>query len=224
MNWDGSIEFGNDFAVFSGVTGANVVHQRPAFTLIVPTDTEGEPLDKLGTLVRPMVAHQFPAGVNAVVVVFQAYSRLRAALEGHVDGCVTPLGLEVLPFEWPERLSDLVGRIAALETHPQLNSALVEVLARLGAAPGRVTIGEAADHVGVSTSRLRDFARDQLGISLSAWLTWRKTELASLALADGVSLADAAVRGGFADQAHFTRSARRLLGTTPTELSSVLRS
>ncbi len=72
-----------------------------------------------------------------------------------------------------------------------------------------------ARHVGISASRLRTLAREQLGVSLSTWMLWRKLERAARAVLDGEPLARAAALGGFSDQAHFTRTMRRMFGVTP---------
>jgi AraC-like DNA-binding protein len=60
-------------------------------------------------------------------------------------------------------------------------------------------------------------ATQQLGVPLSKWVLWQAIRISAQS-ALSMSLAEAALAGGFADQAHFTRSARKLFGLTPTEL------
>ncbi|MGY0060947.1 helix-turn-helix domain-containing protein [Streptomyces sp. LZ34] len=77
--------------------------------------------------------------------------------------------------------------------------------------------------VGLSPQRLRALARDQLGLPLVRWRLWLHLRRAAEGLHEGRSPADAAVAGGFADQAHFTRQMRELIGLTPAAVLPVLR-
>lgn len=97
---------------------------------------------------------------------------------------------------------------------PVLDLRIDDVLRRLAAQP-QLSISEAARACAVSKSRLRELARQQLGVPLSTWLVWRKLERSAREMARGANLADAATAGGFADQAHFARTMRRMFGITP---------
>ena len=79
----------------------------------------------------------------------------------------------------------------------------------------QLSISEVASQCHVSDSRLRALAREQIRLPISTWLLWRKLEKAFCEIAAGASLVDAAMRGGFADQAHLTRTMKRMLGITP---------
>ncbi|MDX3227535.1 AraC family transcriptional regulator [Streptomyces sp. ME19-01-6] len=86
-----------------------------------------------------------------------------------------------------------------------------------------VPMPDLAAGVGLSPQRLRALARDQLGLPLVRWRLWLHLRRAAEALHEGRSPADAAVAGGFADQAHFTRQMRELIGLTPAAVLPVLR-
>jgi AraC-like DNA-binding protein len=64
---------------------------------------------------------------------------------------------------------------------------------------------------------LRQF-RSLYGLSPHAFLRLRRVRYARDAVLKGAGLADAAASAGFADQAHMTRSFRRMLGFTPGAL------
>ncbi|MCW2993690.1 MAG: DNA-binding protein, partial [Conexibacter sp.] len=52
---------------------------------------------------------------------------------------------------------------------------------------------------------------------------WMRLRAAAEALRDGRSIADAALSGGFADQAHLTRWMREMMGLTPAVALTALR-
>ncbi|WP_433137549.1 helix-turn-helix transcriptional regulator [Actinomadura nitritigenes] len=81
----------------------------------------------------------------------------------------------------------------------------------------RIPMAALAARVGLSPQRLRALARAELGMPLARWRIWRRLARAAEALREGRTLSGAALAGGFADQAHFTREMRRMMGLTPAE-------
>ncbi|MFE0102377.1 helix-turn-helix domain-containing protein [Streptomyces sp. NPDC059009] len=82
-------------------------------------------------------------------------------------------------------------------------------------------LSEVAAEVGLSPVRLRALVRTEAGVPLSALRQWRRLGAAVGALLDPVAgggVAGAATAAGFADQAHLTRTAGRLIGRTPASL------
>ncbi|MFB9431776.1 helix-turn-helix domain-containing protein [Streptoalloteichus tenebrarius] len=71
----------------------------------------------------------------------------------------------------------------------------------------------------LSPPRLRALVREAAGAPLSRLRQWQRLRTAVRVLPHG-STADAATTAGFADQAHLTRTARRLAGRTPGSLRS----
>ncbi|HLU75170.1 MAG TPA: helix-turn-helix domain-containing protein [Nonomuraea sp.] len=86
-----------------------------------------------------------------------------------------------------------------------------------------IRIARAAAEAGLSPQRLRVLARRQLGMPLARWRIRQRLRRAVRALAEGQSIAEAAVSGGFADQAHFNRRLRETTGLTPAVVASMLR-
>lgn len=88
-------------------------------------------------------------------------------------------------------------------------------LRALLAAGLRASVGEQSDQHGWSERHLRRRVLAHAGVTPSRLLALRRVHVAAdLALA-GVPLATAAHRAGFADQSHFTRESRRVLGASP---------
>jgi AraC family transcriptional regulator len=120
---------------------------------------------------------------------------------------------------------DLVPELLALRipdgARPAAPLWLRSLRARLHDEPD-LKAADLAAAAGVNRVHLsRSFARC-FGESLSAFRLRRKTELAvSAMLHDGMPPALAASEAGFADQSHFARTVRRLLGHTPGQLRSL---
>ncbi|GAA0441946.1 helix-turn-helix domain-containing protein [Streptomyces sp. NPDC046215] len=74
-----------------------------------------------------------------------------------------------------------------------------------------------ADEVGLSAPRLRALVRQDVGIALIRLRRWGRLATAIAELPESTA-ALAAATAGFADQAHFTRTARDLIGRTPASL------
>ncbi|MAX33902.1 MAG: hypothetical protein CME72_12650 [Halomonadaceae bacterium] len=68
----------------------------------------------------------------------------------------------------------------------------------------------------------RDF-RALFGTSPYRYLTLRRLDLVRQRIAAGVSLSEAALTAGFADQSHMTRAFGRAFGITPSRWRSLLR-
>ena len=98
---------------------------------------------------------------------------------------------------------------------------LLAVLEDLNQNLDNPSILNAAKRCGLSRSRIRTLAREQIGIPLSTWVMWRKLVKANKSLSLGANLSDAALAGHFADQAHFNRTMKRMFGVTPTQASRV---
>ena len=82
-------------------------------------------------------------------------------------------------------------------------------------------VARAAADVGLSPSRLRALVHDLTGTSPARLRMWRRLRIAMLGLVDK-PIALAAADAGFADQAHLTRAATRLIGQTPGDLARML--
>jgi AraC-like DNA-binding protein len=88
------------------------------------------------------------------------------------------------------------------------------VAAALRSLPAAERIDHVAVGVGMSPSRLRTLIHDLTGTSPAQLRTWQRLRTAMFSLTDK-PIALAAADAGFADQAHLTRTANRLLGQTP---------
>jgi AraC-like DNA-binding protein len=106
-------------------------------------------------------------------------------------------------------------RIAEVFGPPEtIDARLTQALEALATAD---SIAALAARVGLSAPRLRALVRERIDIPLVQLRRWQRLRRALASLGDG-SVASAAFGAGFADQPHFTRVSRQLLGRTPGTL------
>lgn len=226
MVWSGSFRFGDAFAAYFGPADDNDLHQHAAYQITMGAGKDAVILDEHGSehrgpcfLIQPLVLHAIRCDGPVSLVYLDPQAALAAELMDHIEpGEICPLSPEVLPFSTDASADDIINTLncSVLPETSAMDERLKAAIVVLGQDPGAISIAEAAAHSAISESRLRALARKQFGVPLSTWLIWRKLETAAQALSAGCSLAEAALAGGFADQAHFTRAMRRMFGITPT--------
>lgn len=109
----------------------------------------------------------------------------------------------------------LAGPIDYAEPHPRIEKAL----SLIHHAQGKeLTLGQLADQVFLSESRLSHLFKDEVGIPIQRYLLWYKVMQTAFNIGHGMSLTEAAEAAGFADSAHFSRSFRAMFGITPSQI------
>ncbi|PWF46038.1 helix-turn-helix domain-containing protein [Massilia glaciei] len=232
MSWTGKLEFGSSWVAFRGRAADNTTHAHAALQLTLSADGQVTIRGATGTfsgpalLVAPGAPHAIHATGIITLLLIEPQSPIACLLAGP-----TLQGIALLPAS----LFDLVDLDAPLAScierllgkvptpTPVLDARLAAALQCLALDTSAAAVARAAGAVGLSTSRLRALATQELGIPLAGWVMWRKLERAGRSLSGGASLAEAAFEAGFADQAHFTRTMRKVLGITPRMLSLLSR-
>lgn len=79
-----------------------------------------------------------------------------------------------------------------------------------------LTLGELADTVNLSESRLEKLFKDQAGIPITQYRLRYRLFVGALLLAQGHSVTDAALAAGFSNSAHFSRSYSATNGLAPS--------
>jgi AraC-like DNA-binding protein len=72
---------------------------------------------------------------------------------------------------------------------------------------------------GLSPSHFMHIFTESVGVPLRPYILWLRLQRAACDLVDGYSVTSAAHSAGFSDGAHLTRTFRRMLGMTPTDLA-----
>jgi AraC-like DNA-binding protein len=98
---------------------------------------------------------------------------------------------------------------------------VAHVLARLRATRGAVRVETLAGEVGWSRRHLAARVREAVGLAPKALARLVRVEDAARRVRAGEPLAEVAYAAGYADQPHFNREFRELVGCTPTEFPFV---
>lgn len=231
--WVGTFAFDRSMAVFRGQTADNTWHAHASLQLSVAQQgdltvlgADGLAQTAAGLMTRPGYRHVLQATQEATLVFIEPHLPLATALraDAHAAGTSrldTALTLALRQAATPVDCLAAVAQFVQPQ-QPVLDHRIAQTLAWLVTANASDAIAQAGAMCGVSDSRLRALARASLGTSLSQWLMWRKLEASGRAMMAGATLADAAYAGGFADQAHFTRTMRKVFGITPMTAARVL--
>ena len=103
----------------------------------------------------------------------------------------------------------------ASSTDERISIAVDLVREQLGDA---IPLGRIAAAVHLSPDRFRHLFVAETGVTFRAYLLWQRLERSLAAYIDGESLTNAALSGGFADSAHFSRTFRRMFGIAPASV------
>ena len=110
---------------------------------------------------------------------------------------------------------------ARLSDQPATSPEIHRALARLRATCGAVNVETVAREVGWSRRHLATRFREAVGLPPKALGRLIRIEHAAKRVRAGDPLADIAYEGGYADQSHFNRDFRELVGCTPTQFPFV---
>jgi AraC-type DNA-binding domain-containing proteins len=118
-----------------------------------------------------------------------------------------------------EELLRLVGATlgtCSTTADPSIPQAIARARSRIDDDPaGTLTLSDLAREADLSRFQLlRGFAK-ATGLTPHAYLVQRRLHLARRLIAGGLSLAEAAIASGFADQSHMTRAFRQSYGLSP---------
>jgi AraC-like DNA-binding protein len=203
-------------------------------TLRIRGDPEDAWVNCGAALVRPDARHEVEARDTTVLIAFvESESELGAALSERVKENITRISPQAVA-RWRAALGDAAAlgpseveawvRGALLRgrkspwIHPRVKRVLRFLREQL-AAPNAVSLENLANVAGLSPSRFMHVFTQSLGVPLRPYVLWLRLQRASGELMRGASVTEAAHCAGFSDAAHMTRTFRRMLGTTPSELA-----
>jgi AraC-like DNA-binding protein len=145
---------------------------------------------------------------------------LEATMGGRLD---EPLG-PAEARELARALLDVVAPAPAAQRCAPRHPAVMRMCALLDstASEREIRVAQRAQQSGLSARQLRHRFTEEIGLNPSGYLRWRRLRRAFAAIERGATLTEAAVEGGFADGAHFSRVFQAQFGMAPSQaLSSV---
>jgi AraC-like DNA-binding protein len=184
-------------------------------------------------LVRPDAKHEIVAQATTVLIAFvESESELGSALAELLKEDLTQISEQEVEA-WRAQIGDpdvvnaaqveawvrqalLHGRVSP-RLHPRVKRVLRFLRAELG-VQDTFSLASLAKIAGLSPSRLMHVFTASVGAPLRPYVLWLRLQLASGKLMRGASKTEAAHYAGFSDAAHMSRTFRRMLGTTPSEL------
>jgi AraC-like DNA-binding protein len=182
--------------------------------------------------VRPDAVHEVDARGSTVLIGFiDAESETGAALSERIEGDIA-----YLPAREVKRWRALLGptpneecaerwltgcllhRKRSVAIHPGVQRVLRH-LRNQRAAMNDVSLKTLACIAGLSRSRFMHVFTESVGVPVRPYILWLRLQRAACDLMAGASVTSAAYRAGFSDAAHLTRTFRRMLGATPSDLA-----
>ena len=201
-------------------------------TLLIRSKSD-DPWMRCGAaLVQPDAAHEVDARDSTVLIGFvDSESELGAALSERIEGgicCISEgevarwrAALGRFPTEarverWVR--TQLLHRRRPIRIHPGVSLVLKHLREKLGISHD-FSLKTLAGISGLSQSRFMHVFTESTGVPLRPYVLWLRLQRACCDLMAGASVTAAAHSAGFSDAAHLTRTFRRMLEMTPTDLA-----
>ncbi|HTV21099.1 MAG TPA: helix-turn-helix transcriptional regulator [Polyangiaceae bacterium] len=198
-------------------------------------DEDGAQRQVTGHVVRPDTPHAHGAASAAAVLWVDRddlqWDDASSSLPGRVRALPATTGARLGGLLAPNEARDVarallevVAPAEGVRTRAARHPAVMRMCALLDTtAPERdIRMTQLAQQSGLSLRQLRHRFTEELGINPRSYLRWRRLRRAVTAIERGATLTEAAVTGGFADGAHFSRVFQAQFGMAPSQaLSSV---
>jgi len=195
-------------------------------------DGAKKPWRKCGAAwIQTDATHQVDArGTTLLILFVNAESEIGAALSDRIKGRIarvasrevtrwrTVLGLtpdEARAETWITQF--LFGPKTPVRIHPGVRRVLTH-LHEPQALMSNLSVKTLADISGLSPSRFMHAFTESVRVPVRPYILWMRLQQAACDLRNGASVTEAAHGAGFSDAAHLTRTFRRMLGATPSDL------
>jgi AraC-like DNA-binding protein len=192
-----------------------------------------DPWMKCGAaLVRPDATHEVDAPGTTVLIGFvDSESELGAALTEGIKGGISCIS-DTRVARWRAAIgapptearverwvrTQLLHRRRPVKIHTGVRVVLKHLGERLGIS-NDFSLKTLASISRLSRSRFMHVFTESTGVPLRPYVLWLRVQRACCDLMAGASVTAAAHSAGFSDAAHLTRTFRRMLGMTPTDLA-----
>lgn len=237
----------NNLIVFVAHNAGVEIHKHHCFQILISLNQpftshiHGDTYTGRGLIINQTIAHACQAiNSNALVYFIDAESRRGWQLKQMLDGQPylnlehfwsenqwATLSADAQTHAWQTPALQILA-LSALDTllpmQPDTahhrDPRITQVIDWLETtAPPNVTLQDAATLLCLSTEHTRHLFVQETGVAFSQFLLWKRIKQAMIrVLHDQLSLTDAALQSGFADQAHFCRLFKRTFGISPKRI------
>lgn len=221
------MHIGRGWAFVEGHIGGNDAHRHVALQLAVGVDgdleveTAHSRLEAPGVLIGALAVHRLgTVGRLHRALYIEAHSRLGGhltALAEHASVREAPRDLAAWLASWDPKeptAPPVPAGYPSVTVDPRLER-LLDRLEQPEASSGGPA--QWAAELNLSPSYLRALCERAFGVPPSRLAQWLQLQAAARAIAAGAPLAEAALAGGFSDQAHFTRRLKQWFGVAPAQ-------
>ena len=186
--------------------------------------------------VRPDAMHEADARGSPLLIGFiNAESELGVALSERIEGAITCVPDRQVA-RWRAVLGSTPNEARAerwlieflphaqpgVAIHPGVRRVLSH-LQEPRTALDDLSLKTLAEVAGLSPSRFMHAFTESVGVPVRPYILWLRLQRAACDMMNGASVTNAAHRAGFSDSAHLTRTFRRMLGATPSDLTLLKR-
>lgn len=201
-------------------------------TLLIRGGPDDQWMSCGAALVRPDATHEVDARHTTVLIGFvDSESELGAALSERIEGGISCIS-ETQVARWRVALgrmpnearverwvrTELLHQRRPVRIHPGVSLVLKHLREKLGISDD-FSLKTLANISGLSQSRFMHVFTESTGVPLRPYVLWLRLQRACCDLMAGARVTAAAHSAGFSDAAHLTRTFRRMLGMTPTDLA-----
>jgi AraC-like DNA-binding protein len=229
--------------LFAGNLPDIALGRRAAATICIGLDQEfeislnGEDWMTFRTvLIPPMMIHAIRFSGKSCIMIFMDlsstnYKSLRASNAHKTDDGII-IGLreeeqlidmirQVLRADSDMDLIELLNQIPPLSKSPVrgIDDRIQKIVEMIMAKPNEDhSAKDLAKFAGMSLSNMEHQFKKEIGIPFHSFRTWFRIKLTVYSLLHGMSHTEAALRAGFFDSAHFTRTFRATFGLPPSDI------
>lgn len=206
-----------------------LVSLRGSFHLYTKSDVV---IESDGIIIPPNYYHRLD-GSNSEMLIIQLdpksdeYKRIEMDLSpktiepeirSKIQKLADPLFGETLTCESARSIYNQILSLLGSKTVPKKFDERIEMAIQKikEEIPSPVTLAELSEISGISTDRFMHLFKDNMGIPLRQYLLWQRLHIAAKLLQGGENLTTASHAAGFSDQAHLSRTFKKMFGVKPS--------
>ncbi|TGM65065.1 AraC family transcriptional regulator [Leptospira levettii] len=196
------------------------------------TTKENQIIETKGIIIPPNFFHRLEANHTEIVVIQldpksdeykkiemkDPYTLLETKTIQRIQSLSEPLfgsGLNCTKAKliYEQILAELGSQKSVKTWDPRIDIALTKIKETL---PNPINVAILSNETGISKDRFMHLFKENMGIPLRQYLLWQRLHIAARLLQSGENLTTASHAAGFSDQAHLSRTFKKMFGVKPS--------